>query len=102
MEIFFIFTILGIIAMWFIGYSIGKKNNSNNANNNQTSALEEKITILTNNIEEKDKCISEHIEEIKRLTSERDVQIASKEHIAKQLEEQQKQAKDNIQSETER
>lgn len=102
MEIFFIFTILGIIAMWFIGYSIGKKNNSNNANNNQTSALEEKIAILTNNIEEKDKCISEHIEEIKRLTSERDVQIASKEHIAKQLEEQQKQAKDNIQSETER
>ena len=53
--------------MWFIGYSIGKKNNSNNANNNQTSALEEKITILTNNIEEKDKCISEHIEEIKQI-----------------------------------
>ncbi|MGN1375396.1 MAG: DNA recombination protein RmuC [Prevotella sp.] len=102
MEIFFIFAVIGIIIMWYIGYSVGKKNSKNNDNSSQTSVLEEKIAILTSNIADKEKSISENLEEIKRLTSERDVQRAGKEHLVAQLEQQEQQAKNNIQSETER
>lgn len=89
METYLIIAILGMVVMAIISYFIGKKSGGagKQADKEKLFALESRVNELNNKNSEQEKAINGYINEVRTLTSERDVQHAHAESIAKQWEE---------------
>lgn len=86
MEALFVVAIVGIIAMSYVGFVVGKKFANKGSNTGVVEELNSRINQLTSTISSLESTIGDQNAKITSLTAERDVQQSKAEETGKQLE----------------